>query len=616
MIQKISKKGLCNLYVAMIKLAQRDISLYKKQLAKKGVLSECSCELLGTKLESIEMAEDRELFKELCQRLGEPVLPSEIATSIEEAKTVAKKISLAKDYCLTPADNLSSVDSDPDFSNYYALYQKRLEQTGNVDFGDLIMKSYMVLRDNEQVRNHMHNLFKVIMVDEYQDSNVAQFKLLEQLVGEKTYVCVVGDDDQSIYKFRGAEVENILQFQDVFKGTSVIKLEQNYRSVPAVLSLANSVIKNNTKRLGKEMKNVRTGGKPGILTFLPSNKDEADYVCRLIKDSKQKGVPFSSWAVLYRTNAQSRLLESAFNNGNVKIPYTIVGSVAFYKREEVKDLLSYIAFFSNPKDEISFRRIINKPARGIGNKSQDEIVELYLEQLANRNSSYNLLDACLDFAKTKKGKIHLSLLDFLSKMMELIKFFGSEENFSFMTPLENIVDSSINGEKKESSTEVEISTENKKLSDFVEKLIVLSGLREYYQAQDELGQTQRVMNLEEVKNIASAYPLNSTGLTEFLDHVELDKTLEEKNEEDENPDRVTLITIHNTKGLEFDRVIITGMEDGVFPRNDKVDDELEEERRLFYVGITRARYEIYFTSCGSESDNTALKGIAFANKDR
>ncbi|MDD7415927.1 MAG: ATP-dependent helicase [Treponemataceae bacterium] len=512
-----------------------------------------------------------------------------------QAKGIAQKISLAKDYCLTSEDDLSKIDTDENFPEYYALYQSRLEKTGNVDFGDLIMKSYLLLKNNEQVRNHMNNLFKVVMVDEYQDSNVAQFKLLEQLVGPKTYVCVVGDDDQSIYKFRGAEVENILKFQDVFTGTKVIKLEENYRSVPAVLSLANSVIKNNTKRLGKEMKAVREGNAKAHLTFLPSQNDEVEYVCNLIKKSHSLGVPYASWAVLYRMNSQSQGFESAFLNK--KIPYTIVGSLKFYQREEIKDALAYISFFANPKDEISFRRIINKPARGIGAKSQDEIVAIYLDMISNSNYGANLLDASIEFAKKKSGKTRLGLLNFLDRMAKLVKFFGDEENSDFMTPLEKILDNTI-GENDGKELVKETVGERKTLSNFIELLIESFGLFEYFQSQDEIGQTQKVSNLKELVNIGLEYPMNRTGLTEFLDHVELDRVLAEKEEEQENPDRVTLITLHNTKGLEFDRVVITGLEDGVFPRLDKVDDELEEERRLFYVGITRARDELYFTSCG------------------
>ena len=540
------------------------------------------------------------------------VLKSVPGLARNQAKAVAQKISLAKDYCLLPQDDLSEVDNDPDFAHYYALYQARLESTGNVDFGDLILKSYLVLKDNEEVRNHMNNLFKVVMVDEYQDSNVAQFRLLEMLAGPKTYVCVVGDDDQSIYKFRGAEVENILQFQQVFPNTTLIKLEKNYRSVPSVLALANSVIKNNKKRLGKDMKNVRTGDEKGKLIFLSSQNDEVEYVCKLIEDSHKLGVPYSSWAVLYRTNSQSQSFESAFLGrakipGKCQIPYTIVGSVKFYQREEIKDALSYISFFANPKDEVSFRRIVNKPVRGVGAKSQDDIVAIYLSYLEKGDLSYNLLDASLEFARAKTGKTKKGLVDFLVKMAQLIKFFGDEQNGDFLTPFEKILENSISTDASsdmvnDSTAEKELpvmkkNSEGKHLSDFIEKIILDFGLKDYYKTQDELGQTQRVGNLEELKNIAFEYPMNRVGLTEFLDHVELDKVLSEKEKEDENPDRVTLITLHNTKGLEFDRVIITGMEEGIFPRTDKVDDELEEERRLFYVGITRARDEIYFTSC-------------------
>ncbi|MGP1588105.1 MAG: ATP-dependent helicase [Treponemataceae bacterium] len=486
-----------------------------------------------------------------------------------QAKVVAHKISLAKDYCLSFDDDLSKIDNDPEFPELYKKYQMRLESTGNADFGDLIMKSVIVLKNNEKIREHMHSLFKTIMVDEYQDSNVAQFEFLRMLKGPKCYLCVVGDDDQSIYKFRGAEIENILNFQDVFEGTHVIKLEKNYRSVPSVLSLANSVIKNNTKRLGKILQPVRKEDSKAVLKFFLKAEDEIEDICSLIEDAYEQGVPYSDWAILYRMNAQSLGFESAFLRK--KIPYSVVGSLKFYQREEIKDALSFLSFIANPKDELSFRRIINKPARGIGLKSQDDIVKLYLQNRSESDFSYNLLDACIDYAATKKEKAKISLLNF------------SDTINYFLTMLEQ--EKTDDSDKKSS------------LSVFIEQITEKSGFKEYYEAQDEIANTQKINNLNELANSAFPYPLNREGLTEFLDHIELDRMSEIQNEENEDTDKVTLITIHNTKGLEFSRVILTGMEEGVFPRQDKSEEELEEERRLFYVGITRAKDKLFFTSC-------------------
>ena len=222
------------------------------------------------------------------------------------------------------------------------------------------------------------------MVDEYQDSNVAQFMLLEQLVGEDTYVCVVGDDDQSIYKFRGAEVQNILSFHEHFENTTVIKLERNYRSKSPILKTADTVVSHNTDRLGKTLIAERGEGKKPTLVFVPNQDDEAKFCAELITQAHKKGCPYSDWAILYRTNAQSLGFETEFLHR--KIPYTVVGSLKFYQREEIKDVLAYLSFIANPRDEIGFRRIVNKPARGIGGVSQDKIVN-FTKMNSNDNTT-------------------------------------------------------------------------------------------------------------------------------------------------------------------------------------------------------------------------------------
>lgn len=481
---------------------------------------------------------------------------------------IAHKISLAKDYCLTPTSkDFSQIGCTEEFALQYEAYENRLRETGNVDFGDLILLPYLVLKNSSYVRNEIHSRYQVIMVDEYQDSNVAQFMLLQQLAGvdEKTgiYVCVVGDDDQSIYKFRGAEVKNILNFQKQFPETKMVRLETNYRSTNQILACADSVVKNNFQRLGKTLVAHRGDGKKPVLAFLENQDDECDFCSMLIEDAHSKGVPYSEWAILYRTNAQSMGFESTFLRK--KIPYQIVGTLKFYEREEVKDIIAWLTFIANPKNEISFRRIINKPARGIGATTQDKIVE------AGRGIS--MISGCQSVKFTKKAQ-------------EGISFFTQlYSDFEKMIP-------DISPEDFEKSKDKE-----KKLSDLVKMVCEKSGLEDYHKTQDDVAGTQKIFNLQELANSASLYPCTRYGLMDFLDHIELDRTLENESENEKSSDRVTMITLHNTKGLEFPRVIITGMEFGVFPREDKAGDELEEERRLFYVGITRAQNQLYFTSC-------------------
>jgi len=516
------------------------------------------------------------------------------ALSKQEASQLAHKISLAKDYCLeSGSEDLVHIDNSPEFPEYYAAYDKRLRETGNVDFGDLIMLPVLVMRMKENIRSYMHSRFKVIMVDEYQDSNVAQFALLQQLTGPSTYVCVVGDDDQSIYKFRGAEVKNILTFADHFPGTKVIKLQKNYRSVSPILSVADAVVKNNKERLGKTLEAVREGGKKPVIVFLPNQDDETAFCAEMIIKTHKQGVPYSHWAILYRTNAQSLGFETEFLHR--KIPYAVVGSLKFYEREEIKDVLSFLAFIANRKDEVSFRRIINKPARGIGLVTQDKIVDLSrVESSVSLMNDYTIFDACCTSVSSASKKAREGLQSFIDIVSELIVDLGGKDT-RHLSSQAALFAAAANPSLE--NTVSKPADDDQKLSAFIERLIRLTGFAEYYQAQDEITGTQRVSNLQELVNSAMVYPKNREGLLEFLDHIELDRTLELENEEEGDKDAVTLITIHNTKGLEFPRVILTGMEHGIFPRRDKTEEELEEERRLFYVGITRAKDELYLTSC-------------------
>ncbi len=468
----------------------------------------------------------------------------EKAGSKRDIKLYANLISRAKDFGLSPDDDLTEVTFDPDFPAVYKAYQEKLDSIGNVDFGDLILKAVDLLRNNREIQERLSRKFQVILVDEYQDSNIAQFELLKLLAGDGRNLTVVGDDDQSIYKFRGAEVQNIIGFPEYFSGTRVIKLEQNYRSTAPILNLASAVVDKNKGRLGKTLWTARKGGQKPVLAYFNTAQEEAEYCAGLVAQDTVET------AILYRTNAQSRLFESVFTRLN--IPYRIVGSLRFYEREEIKDTLAWMAFLVNPRDQVSFQRIINKPAQGIGKATVDKILATKGEDIATRLKAY---------VATTKGKSKEALEEFL-------------EIYSGLSSL--------------------LAQPDENLSGLINEILRSSGLLEYYKAEDKEERTYKVDNLIELSNAALEFPAGTEGITQFLENVELDSGATQT---DENA-RVTLITMHNTKGLEFDRVIITGLEDQLFPgRGAEDEDEIEEERRIFYVSITRARNQLYMTSC-------------------
>jgi DNA helicase-2/ATP-dependent DNA helicase PcrA len=537
------------------------------------------------------------------------------ALTRQQITLAVHKISRAKDYCLSPdSPLLSDIDPDPDFADIYRLYEKRLRETGNLDFGDLILLPVRLLNNHPEVRARLTGRFSVVMVDEYQDSNVAQFELLKAITGPHTYLCVVGDDDQSIYRFRGAEVRNILTFADIFPGTQVIRLERNYRSIAPILSVADQVVAHNDGRLGKTLTAERGTGKKPTLVFLGNQDEEAAFCSELIQNARKAGCPYADWAILYRTNAQSLGFETEFLHR--RIPYKVVGTLKFYDREEIKDALSFLALIANGRDEVAFRRIVNKPARGLGEVTQDKIIteaRRLMFDVSGGADGFNFDE------KTDLLSASRRILEALPKKARA----GLSEFLHIVETLKILIDSaSITAETAETTAETAVPVseeaalppepdilkkagkkgpkERKKgavgLAVFAEKLVESSGLVAYHQSQDEIAGTQRVANLQELVNAASLYPLTREGLVEFLEHIELDRSMAN---EEENPDSVTLITIHNTKGLEFRRVIITGLESGVFPREDKKGDDLEEERRLMYVGCTRAMDELYLTSCAA-----------------
>jgi DNA helicase-2/ATP-dependent DNA helicase PcrA len=573
-----------------------------------------------------------------------------------DARHTAYGISRAKDYFISPEDpELELIDYRKRFRTAYARYEERLAQIGNVDFGDLIKKPVEILRGNPQLKDRIADRFRVIMVDEYQDANAAQFELLKELCGGETYVCVVGDDDQSIYRFRGAEVKNILEFPKRFPGAQVIRLERNYRSVLPILNLASSVVDHNSSRLGKKLISERGTGKIPVLAFLRDQDEEAVYCASLIERSvRDKKARYADWALLYRTNAQSLGFETEFLRR--RIPYRVIGSLKFYEREEVKDALTLLTFMVNPRDEIAFRRMANKPARGLGPATVDRLlreagVSFALdsgEPADNPALTGNIMTAGRRIIDDLSAKAQVGLKVFFTAIENGLAALeqegleaeedgeradfedqrsGSEvsEGAGGLEPQPAEADKAGSGAartgkaQKKSNPDKADSKRKKQggkgsgkktpakpktalvragqgLSLCVARLIEDSGLAEYHASHDEITANQRIGNLQELVNAASLYPLTKRGLLEFLEHIELDRSLEEASAAGDD-DRASLITLHNTKGLEFRRVIMTGVEQGIFPREDKKGDDLEEERRLFYVGATRAMDELYLVSC-------------------
>ena len=510
-----------------------------------------------------------------------------------EIKHYAHNISRAKDYFLSPEDPaLAMIDTRKKFRDIYAHYEERLAQIGNVDFGDLIKKPVEILRSQPQIKQRFRERFSVIMVDEYQDANVAQFQLLKELCSEETYVCVVGDDDQSIYRFRGAEVKNILEFPERFSGADIIRLEQNYRSTTPILKAASSVVDKNSGRLGKTLHAEKGNGPLPVLAYLSDQNAETSYCADKIERSvKLKETIWSDWAILYRTNAQSAVFETLFTKR--RIPYRVVGSLKFYEREEIKDALALLSILVNPRDEVAFRRVVNKPARGIGPVTVHKIIET---SIMNNSDLLETADR-LEFSQKARTGIK-----------QFIKVIEDGKALFNTSPEKKIITNDKEIKKPEKpAAETKQSDKKKKqelksgagLSICIEALLKNSGIAEYHREQDEISGNSKTGNLQELLNAAIDYPNNREGLLEFLENIELDRASVEENSSKQNnkENAVTLITFHNTKGLEFKRVIMTGLEQGVFPREEKKGDELEEERRLFYVGATRAMDELFLTTC-------------------
>ena len=462
-----------------------------------------------------------------------------------------EEISRAKDLGVGPDSPPQEIESAGCAPDLYAAYEQRKRGTGNVDFGDLILMPLQLLRRFPELRVRSRQRFRVVLVDEYQDSNVAQFELLRELWEPGIYLCVVGDDDQSIYRFRGAEVGNILSFPKVFPGTQVVRLERNYRSTQAILDVASAVVAHNTGRLGKTLWTENASGDPPAVGCLLDQEEEADFCASIVRDDFP-----GTTAILYRMNAQSLQFEKKFRELGIR--FRLVGTVRFYAREEVKDALAYLSLLTNRNDEVSFRRIVNRPSRGIGAASVEKIVE----QWRSGDPGADLLAACRRAAGRLSARARSGLADLLACMEEL-------------------------------TTRVpEIP-----LAELARVLLSRTGLYEMYRTRDRSEDTAKTANLEEMVSDMANYGSGAAALTEFLESVALASPLDAADADEGAP--VTLITVHNTKGLEFDRVVITGLEEGIFPHSSSSGnpEDVEEERRLFYVGATRARQQLVMTWC-------------------
>ncbi len=487
-----------------------------------------------------------------------------IDTHMFKEKNVLRAISSAKDELTDPEEFKKQAADyrDEQIAGIYDEYQKQLKKNNAVDFDDLIVKTVELFEKYPEVLSLYQERFRYIMIDEYQDTNNAQFRLVELLAKKYHNICVVGDDDQSIYKFRGANIENILSFEKAFAGAKVIKLEQNYRSTGNILEAANSVIHHNRGRKDKRLWTSREDGHKVRLFQYDNAVEEADAV---IKDIAGlcRNENYTDYAVLYRTNAQSRLLEERCVMYG--IPYLIVGGVNFYQRKEIKDVLAYLKMINNGLDDIACRRIINVPKRGIGATSVGKI-----EALAIRDN-ISFYEAC--------------------------KIFGNAKVDSFVKLIEDYKAAAHNGMKP---------------SELIDSIVNETGYREELEQEGEIEAETRIENIEELKSKAVSfeeryeqeYVDNTHLLEEFLSDVAL---VADVDSFDESVSRITLMTLHGAKGLEFPYVYMTGMEEGLFPSSMSInsDDkgELEEERRICYVGITRARDLLTMTFARSRMVN-------------
>ena len=500
--------------------------------------------------------DQKTLMKAVCKKV-------DIDTKQFKERMLLSVISSAKNEMILPEEfelNAGGDFAQLKIAKVYREYEAQLKANNALDFDDLLVKTVQLLQTQPDVRENYQERFRYIMVDEYQDTNTVQFKLVSLLAGKYRNLCVVGDDDQSIYKFRGANIRNILDFEKEYPDAKVIKLEQNYRSTGNILNAANGVIRNNKGRKNKTLWTANGEGEKISLRQFDTAYDEAEFIAEDIKKEVRDGASYNDNAVLYRTNAQSRLLEEKFIAMN--IPYKIVGGINFYARREIKDILAYLKTVDNGQDDLSVRRIINVPKRGIGLTTINRIQEAADER------GISFYEALLAPEMIPGVGRSASKLDSFAALIEYFK--GQAE--------------------KES------------LTDLLNEILDMTGYAQNLEADDEIDAESRLQNIEELLNKAAAYEEDcedrgeKATLSGFLEEVALVADIDSL---EEDQDYVVLMTLHSAKGLEFPHVYLAGMEDGLFPSYMTItgDDpeELEEERRLCYVGITRAEQKLTLT---------------------
>lgn len=501
--------------------------------------------------------DQKTLMKDVCKLL-------QIDTKIYKERALLAAVSHAKNELVTPEEfrlNAGGDFSQRKIAEVYEEYEKQLKANNALDFDDLLIKTVQLFQTQADVLEYYQERFRYIMVDEYQDTNTVQFELVRLLASKYRNLCVVGDDDQSIYKFRGANIKNILNFEQYFEDAKVIKLEQNYRSTSNILNAANAVIRNNAGRKDKTLWTDNGEGEKIQFRQFDSAYDEAEYIVDDIrKRVREKEYSYHDNVILYRTNAQSRMFEEKFVTAN--IPYKIVGGINFYARREIKDLLAYLKTVDNGKDDLAVRRIINVPKRGIGLTS--------INRVQDYAAAYNIgfYDA-------------LRAVDLIPNIGR-----GASKLESFVALIEHF----------------KTDAEDMSISDLLKEIIEETGYIESLQAEDMVEAETRIENIDELLSKVAAYEEDCedrnepASLSGFLEEVALVADIDSL---DEDTDYVVLMTLHSAKGLEFPNVYLAGMEDGLFPSYMTItaDDpeEVEEERRLCYVGITRAEKELTLT---------------------
>ena len=490
---------------------------------------------------------------------------------IYNPRAIRNKISSCKNEMTTPEayERYAASDFEKVVQEVYAKYEKKLQRNNSVDFDDLLLLPIELFKKNPDILNKYQDLYQYILIDEYQDTNEAQYILTKMLSAKNRKITCVGDDSQSIYSFRGANYKNILNFEKDYKDAKTILLEQNYRSTSNILDAANQVIKNNKMRKDKNLWTSRGIGEKIKYYRAYNERDEAQYVIRKIKELTNRNVEYKDIAVLYRTNAQSRVLEEEMLKEN--LPYRVIGSFYFYSRKEIKDLIAYLRLIHNSKDNVSLLRVINTPKRGIGLKT---IENLTIQADAMGVSIYEAISS---------GK-ELEFKNLIEKLKEMSK--------------------------------------DLTLTELIDKVLEASGMKKELEDEKTLEAEVRLENLEEFKSITKTFEEREglISLEDFLLEISLISDVEEYKDD---PNRISLMTVHSVKGLEFDHVFVVGMEEGIFPHINSLMDnsELEEERRLCYVAITRAKDDLHLVNArrrtlfGKEQINPVSRFLGEINKD-